>query len=172
MIVQETRDTGFQRSSRARFARRRMLEESALNVGGQTVPFTDESSTETFQDPALRVQQAAGFIWHRPRYRGRSAFLVPTIKSGRHLFRRGGRSLAFFIDHSAALFVDYSALSHKTAISSKSIPPQALAFMAERARSKQTVVVKGASHVVMVSNPEPVARLIRSAATAAGAPAK
>jgi pimeloyl-ACP methyl ester carboxylesterase len=46
----------------------------------------------------------------------------------------------------------------------KNIPPQSLAFMAERAHSHQTVVVKGASHVVMVSNPEPVARLIESAA--------
>ena len=48
----------------------------------------------------------------------------------------------------------------------KNIPPQALAFMAERAHSKQTIVVKGASHVVMLSNPAPVARLIESAATA------
>jgi pimeloyl-ACP methyl ester carboxylesterase len=48
----------------------------------------------------------------------------------------------------------------------KNIPPQALAFMAERAHSKQTVVVKGASHVVMVSRPEPVAKLIERAAAA------
>ncbi|WP_088347023.1 MULTISPECIES: alpha/beta hydrolase [Rhodomicrobium] len=47
------------------------------------------------------------------------------------------------------------------------IPPQALAFMAERAQSKQTVAVKGASHVVMISHPEPVAKLIESAAAAA-----
>jgi pimeloyl-ACP methyl ester carboxylesterase len=53
----------------------------------------------------------------------------------------------------------------------KNIPPQALAFMAERAHSKQTVVVKGASHVVMVSNPKTVARLIESAVAASGAPA-
>lgn len=46
----------------------------------------------------------------------------------------------------------------------KNIPPQALAFMAARAHSKQTVVVKGASHVVMVSNPGSVAKLIESAA--------
>lgn len=46
----------------------------------------------------------------------------------------------------------------------KNIPPPALAFMAERAHARQTVVVKGASHVVMVSHPEPVARLIESAA--------
>lgn len=46
----------------------------------------------------------------------------------------------------------------------RNIPPQALAFMAERAHSRQTVVVKGASHVVMVSHPESVARLIESAA--------
>ena len=48
----------------------------------------------------------------------------------------------------------------------KNIPPQALAFMAERAHSKETVVVKGASHVVMVSNPTVVARTIEHAASA------
>lgn len=48
----------------------------------------------------------------------------------------------------------------------KNIPAQALAFMAERAHAKQTVVVKGASHVVMVSNPKAVASLIETAATA------
>lgn len=47
----------------------------------------------------------------------------------------------------------------------KNIPAQALAFMAERAHSRQTVVVKGASHVVMVSNPKAVASLIETAAT-------
>jgi pimeloyl-ACP methyl ester carboxylesterase len=46
----------------------------------------------------------------------------------------------------------------------KNIPPQAQAFMAERAHSKQTVVVKGASHVVMISNPKVVAQLIEKAA--------
>ena len=49
----------------------------------------------------------------------------------------------------------------------KNIPPQAHAFMAQRAHSRQTVVVKGASHVVMVSNPKAVASLIASAARAA-----
>ncbi|MBB2908392.1 pimeloyl-ACP methyl ester carboxylesterase [Rhizobium sp. RAS22] len=46
----------------------------------------------------------------------------------------------------------------------KNIPAQALAFMAERAGSKHTVVAKGASHVVMVSKPEVVAALIEEAA--------
>jgi len=48
----------------------------------------------------------------------------------------------------------------------KNIPPQALKFMADRAHGKQTVVVKGASHVVMVSNPQAVAKMIESAASA------
>jgi len=48
----------------------------------------------------------------------------------------------------------------------KNIPAKTLAFMAERAHAKQTVVVKGASHVVMVSNPKAVAGLIESAAQA------
>lgn len=46
----------------------------------------------------------------------------------------------------------------------KNIPAEALAFMAERAGSKHTVVAKGASHVVMVSQPEVVAALIEEAA--------
>ncbi|OWJ66682.1 alpha/beta fold hydrolase [Inquilinus limosus] len=48
----------------------------------------------------------------------------------------------------------------------KNIPPAALSFMAERARSRQTVEVKGASHVVMVSHAPAVATLIEQAATA------
>lgn len=48
----------------------------------------------------------------------------------------------------------------------KNIPPAALSFMANRAKSMKTVVVKGASHVVMVSNPNPVSRLIVEAADA------
>jgi pimeloyl-ACP methyl ester carboxylesterase len=46
----------------------------------------------------------------------------------------------------------------------KNIPAEALRFMAERADSKSTVVVDGASHVVMVSNPQVVADLIEEAA--------
>ncbi|MBD1916467.1 MULTISPECIES: alpha/beta hydrolase [Cyanophyceae] len=46
------------------------------------------------------------------------------------------------------------------------IPEAALSFMAERANSKETVVVSGASHVVMVSHPDAVASLIEHAATA------
>jgi len=46
----------------------------------------------------------------------------------------------------------------------KNIPPQAMAFMAQRAKSRDTVVVKGASHVVMVSNPSVVAKVIEKAA--------
>ncbi|MBC7148137.1 MAG: alpha/beta hydrolase [Rhizobium sp.] len=46
----------------------------------------------------------------------------------------------------------------------KNIPAAALGFMAERAGSKRTVVVEGASHVVMVSTPRVVAELIEEAA--------
>ncbi|CAH0343291.1 alpha/beta hydrolase [Rhizobium sp. CECT 9324] len=46
----------------------------------------------------------------------------------------------------------------------KNIPAQALGFMAERASSKHTVVLNGASHVVMVSQPQAVADLIEEAA--------
>ena len=50
--------------------------------------------------------------------------------------------------------------------SDKNIPAAAQAFMARRAGSKKTVVVQGASHVVMTSHPQAVADLIEEAATA------
>jgi pimeloyl-ACP methyl ester carboxylesterase len=38
--------------------------------------------------------------------------------------------------------------------------------MADRAHSRETVVVKGASHVVMISHPDTVAKVIEDAAGA------
>ena len=46
------------------------------------------------------------------------------------------------------------------------IPAAAHAFMAERAKARRVEVIKGASHVVMLSHPAEVAKIIREAATA------
>jgi pimeloyl-ACP methyl ester carboxylesterase len=46
----------------------------------------------------------------------------------------------------------------------RNIPAAAQAFMAKRAGSKKTIVVPGASHVVMTSHPKVVAELIEEAA--------
>lgn len=48
----------------------------------------------------------------------------------------------------------------------KNIPPAAMAFMAKRAHARDVKVIKGASHVVMVSHPDAVAKMIEEAATA------
>ncbi|WP_313703119.1 alpha/beta hydrolase [Massilia sp.] len=48
----------------------------------------------------------------------------------------------------------------------RNIPAAALGFMAERAKSRKTVEIPGASHVVMSSHPAAVARLIEEAASA------
>jgi pimeloyl-ACP methyl ester carboxylesterase len=48
----------------------------------------------------------------------------------------------------------------------KNIPPAAQTFMAERAHAKKVVAVKGASHVVMISHPDAVAKIIEDAAVA------
>jgi pimeloyl-ACP methyl ester carboxylesterase len=45
------------------------------------------------------------------------------------------------------------------------IPPAAMAFMAERAHSRGTVVIDGGSHVTMSSHPDEVAQVIMTAAT-------
>jgi pimeloyl-ACP methyl ester carboxylesterase len=46
----------------------------------------------------------------------------------------------------------------------KNIPPEAMRFMAKRASAKDVVEVPGASHVVMVSHPAAVAKVIEEAA--------
>ena len=46
----------------------------------------------------------------------------------------------------------------------KNIPAEANAFMAKRAHAKKTVVVDGASHVMMASHPDQMAKLIEEAA--------
>lgn len=46
----------------------------------------------------------------------------------------------------------------------RNIPPAVMSFMAQRANARETVVVDGASHVVMVSHPDAVAALIEDAA--------
>lgn len=45
----------------------------------------------------------------------------------------------------------------------KNIPPQLHAFMAQRASSKKTVEIRGASHVVMLTHPEALVQLIGEA---------
>ena len=48
----------------------------------------------------------------------------------------------------------------------KNIPPALQTFMALRAGSRQTVEIKGASHVVMISHPDEVAEMIHQSAVA------
>lgn len=48
----------------------------------------------------------------------------------------------------------------------RNIPPAAMKWMAERARAKQVITIPGASHVVMISHPHAVAKLIETAAKA------
>lgn len=48
----------------------------------------------------------------------------------------------------------------------RNIPPEAMTFMAGRANARETLTIKGASHVVMVSNPDAVAEFIERASTA------
>ncbi|CAH0340870.1 alpha/beta hydrolase [Rhizobium sp. CECT 9324] len=49
----------------------------------------------------------------------------------------------------------------------KNIPPQTLQWMAERAKSRKTVSIKGGSHVVMISHPGEVTKLIEQAVSSA-----
>ncbi|HEY4370646.1 MAG TPA: alpha/beta hydrolase [Burkholderiales bacterium] len=52
-------------------------------------------------------------------------------------------------------------------VADRNIPPAAVAWMAQRAAARETVAVKGASHLLMVSHPAAVATLIEHAARSA-----
>ena len=79
MIVQETSDLRLQHGGIVRFAQGRMLEEPALDVSRQIIPF--EGSPQTFQDSALRVAQTAGFDLP-PTDRYSEAFDMPGRRPG------------------------------------------------------------------------------------------
>lgn len=46
----------------------------------------------------------------------------------------------------------------------RNIPPAAMKWMAARAHAKQVVTIRGTSHVVMISHPREVSKLIETAA--------
>ena len=50
----------------------------------------------------------------------------------------------------------------------KNVPPAVHAFMAKRAGARRTVEVKGASHVVMISHPDALVRMVNEAANYRG----
>ena len=98
-----------------------MLEQFALNVGGQITPFADEGGAKTFQNSALRLEQVAGFIRQGPQPGWRPTFLVPTVESVGRAFSRSRTPSAFFLDH--------SLWSHISAISAISPDRQGTAAM-------------------------------------------
>ena len=95
MIVQETRDLRLQDARAVCLAERRVLEESALDVSGQVIPFAYQYGAETFQDSALHFHQSVGLIWQGLRLCWGSAVLVPTVERIGHACRWRHSSLPF-----------------------------------------------------------------------------
>ncbi len=137
------------------------LGETAIGLSGK---FPGSTLGPTLAEPVLLTSGDKDFYIQQDKFRAQFAADVPKIEAD--VMAATQRPIA-----EAAL----NEPSHKPAWKSipawfvygdqdLNIPPQALTFMAERAHSRQTVVVKGASHVVMVSNPDAVTRVIENAA--------
>jgi len=60
MIVQETGDPRLQHGGVVRFARGRMLEEPALDVSRQIIPFANKGGAQAFQDSDLPPKKWTG----------------------------------------------------------------------------------------------------------------
>lgn len=135
--------------------------EAALELTGK---FPGSTLPPTLAPPVKLTSGGNDLYIQQARFHDQFAADVPVAQA--QLMAAGQRPVA-----EAALKEASTAPAWKTVPSwfiygdaDKNIPPVALGFMAERAKSRQTVVVKGASHVVMVSHAPEVASMIERAA--------
>jgi len=125
------------------------------------------STLGTALAPPVKLNSGGNDLYiQQPRFPQQFAADVPAAQA--RLMAAGQRPVA-----EAALSEASSAPAWKSVpswfiygLKDRNIPPAALRFMAERAKSRKTVEIRGASHVVMVSHAPAVARLIESAANA------
>ncbi|WP_395397116.1 alpha/beta hydrolase [Novosphingobium sp. BL-8A] len=137
--------------------------ETALGLTGK---FPGSTLGPTLAPPVTLTSGGNDLYIQQDRFPAQFAADVPAAEA--RLMAAGQRPIA-----EAALSEASTAPAWKTVPSwfiygdkDRNIPPAAMGFMADRAKSRHTVVVAGASHVVMVSHAPEVAHLIEQAASA------
>lgn len=137
--------------------------ESAIELSGR---FPGSSLGPTLAPPVELADGGKDLYIEQGKFRAQFAADVPAAQVA--LMAVGQRPVTDAALHEASTSAAWKTIPSWSVYGSAdlNIPPAALAFMATRTHSRETVVIKGASHVVMVSHPAEVAALIEHAALA------
>jgi pimeloyl-ACP methyl ester carboxylesterase len=137
--------------------------EQGETVAGLANKFPGSTLGQALADP-VALDDGKDLYIRQDKFRDQFAADVPAPQAA--LMAAGQRPIAVAALEEAATGTAWKQLPsyfvHGGA--DKNIPPEALRFMARRAGAKDVVEVKGASHVVMVSHPEAVVKVIEEAA--------
>lgn len=135
--------------------------ESAGELAGR---FPGSSLGPALSPPVALASGGNDLYIQQDKFRAQFAADVPAVQA--QLMAVGQRPITDIALHETSTSAAWKTIPSWFVYGSAdlNIPPAAQAFMAERAHSRKTVVIKGASHVVMVSHPVEVAALIEMAA--------
>jgi len=137
--------------------------ESAGELAGR---FPGSSLGPTLAPPVALADGGKDLYIEQDKFRAQFAADVPAAQAA--LMSAGQRPITDAALHEASTVAAWKTIPSWFVYGSAdlNIPPAAQAFMAGRAHARKTVVIEGASHVVMVSHPAEVAALIDQAAQA------
>ena len=137
--------------------------ESAGELAGR---FPGSSLGPALSPPVALASGGNDLYIQQDKFRAQFAADVPAVQA--QLMAVGQRPITDIALHETSTSAAWKTIPSWFVYGSAdlNIPPAAQAFMAERAHSRKTVVIKGASHVVMVSHPAEVAALVEQAAQA------
>jgi len=135
--------------------------ESAGQLAGQ---FPGSTLGPALAPPVTLADGGKDLYIQPDKFRAQFAADVPAPQA--RLMAAGQRPIADAALHEASITAAWKTLPSWFIYGSAdlNIPPAAQAFMAQRAHAKAAEEIKGASHVVMVSHPDAVAKLIEKAA--------
>jgi pimeloyl-ACP methyl ester carboxylesterase len=137
--------------------------ESAAAIGSK---FPTGTLGQALADPVVQADGSKDLYISNSKFRLQFAADVPAVEAAIMAATQRPITEAAFTEPARAAAWKTIPTRFIYGLEDKNIPKEALAFMAERARSRETVEVPGASHVVMISHPHAVAAMIDRAARA------
>lgn len=137
--------------------------EQGETVAGLANQFPGSTLGQALADP-VSLDGGKDLYIRQDRFRAQFAADVPAPQAA--LMAAGQRPIAVAALEEAATGTAWKQLPSYFVYggADRNIPPEAFRFMAKRAGARDVVEIKGASHVVMVSHPDAVAKVIEEAA--------
>jgi pimeloyl-ACP methyl ester carboxylesterase len=137
--------------------------ETAADLSGK---FPGSTLGPTLGEPVALSEGGNDLYIQQSKFRNQFAADVPEKDAGVMAINQRPVTEAALHEKSTSVAWKHIPSWHIYGDQDKNIPPKAMDFMAHRANAKSIAVVKGGSHVVMVSHPKAVAKMIEQAAAA------